>query len=261
MKTLIALLVAAVALPLGANAAADRSSGTLNVNTTLGSGYRFGLRFCPPGTPSTTEECILFSGQGGIPGLGQAKVTYVKSFDQTICPGQVVGQRTSLIEVAGKGQLTIAMEFPYCANTAPTNTVMRGTIVEGTGFFAGASGSLQIASATEAPQCGSAGCMGSARDTWTGNIAVPGREFDLTPPSFQPLGTKTVRAPRKAKTVRVRYAPKAQDAVDGVLPATCRPSSGSRFKVGRTTRVTCSAEDTSANVGTTSFRVKVTRRR
>ena len=59
----------------------------------------------------------------------------------------------------------------------------------------------------------------------------------------------------------VRYALQARDAVDGPRPVTCKPSSGSRFKAGRTTRVSCSAEDTSANAATTSFTVKVTRRR
>jgi hypothetical protein len=261
MKPLIALLVAAVALPLGAHAAADRSSGTLNVNTALSTGYRLGPQYCPPGTPSTTDECVSFSGATGIPGLGRATVTYVKSFDQTICPGQVVAQKTSLIDVAGKGQLKVAMEYPYCVNPAPNSTVHSGTIIEGTGVFAGATGSLQIASTVAGPQCGTGGCQGSANDTWTGTLAVPGLEFDLTAPVFQPFASKRVKAPKKAKTVRVRYAPMAQDAVDGVVPVQCKPASGSRFKVGRTTRVTCSAEDTSANVATTNFRVKVTRRR
>ena len=264
MKTqriLIALLAAAVALPLGANATEDRASGTLAVNTTLSSGYRFGLQYCPQGTPSTTTDCIQFTAANSIPGLGRATVTYVKSFDDTICPARVVQQKTTLIDVAGKGQFRVAMDYPVCANIAPSSVVNQGTIVEGTGAFAGASGSIQIASTVNAPSCGAGGCMGSSNDTWTGNLNVPGREFDLAPPIFQPVATKTVRAPKRAKTIRVRYAPKAQDAVDGAMPVTCKPASGSRFKVGRTTRVTCSAEDTSANVAATSFRVKVTRRR
>jgi hypothetical protein len=261
MKTLIALLVVAVAVPLGANAAADRSSGTLNVDSTLSSSFRFGLQYCPPGTPSTTTDCVQFAGIGALPGLGRAKVTYVKSFDDTICPNRVVQQRTTILEVAGKGQLTVAMEHPLCADPAPSSVAIRGTIAEGTGAFAGASGSIQIASTVNAPSCGSGGCMGSSNDRWTGNLAIPGREFDLTPPVFQPLASKRVKVPRKAKTVRVRYTAQAQDAVDGPVPVKCMPASGSRFKVGRTTRVTCSAEDTSANVATTSFTVTVRKKR
>jgi hypothetical protein len=259
MKTLIALLVAAVALPIGASAAADRSSGTLNVNTTISTGYRLGQN-CPPGTPPTTEECIIFTGAGGIPGLGRATVTYVKSFDETICPGQVVGQRTSLIDVAGKGQLKVAMDFPYCANRAPNSTVHRGTVVEGTGMFAGASGSLQIASTVEAPRCSASGCWGPASDTWTGNVSVPGLAFDLTAPVLQGARPKSVKAPKKAKSVRVRYSVTAQDDMGGSMPANCLPRSGSRFKVGRT-KVNCTAEDTSANVATASFTVTVKRAR
>jgi hypothetical protein len=261
MKTLIALLIAAVALPVGASSAAKQSSVTLNVNTTVGSSYRFGRQYCPPGTPSTTGDCVEFTGAAGIPGLGRATVTYVKSFDTTICPSGVVQQRTALVEVAGKGRLEIAMDFPVCSDVAPSSVVNRGTIAGGTGIYAGASGSFQFASTVNAASCGGSGCRGTSMDTWTGSLAVPGREFDLTPPVFQPVTSKRVQAPRKAKTVRVRYAPQAQDAVDGPMPVTCKPSSGSRFKVGRTTRVSCSAEDTSANVATTSFSVRVTRRR
>jgi HYR domain len=257
MKTLIALLIAAVALPLGASAS---SSGSLELNSTLSTNYRFGRNFCPPGTPVTTTDCVIFAGTTGIAGLGRATFTYVKSFDDTTCQGRVVQQKTTVVDVAGKGRLTVAMDYPVCADTAPSSVVIRGTIAEGTGIYAGASGTLQIASTVNAPSCGAGGCTGLATDTWTGNLAVSGLEFDLTPPVFRPIPLKRVQAPRKAKTVRARYAPHAQDAVDGARPATCKPRSGSRFKVGRTTRVTCSAEDRSANVASTTFRVKVTRR-
>jgi hypothetical protein len=251
MRTLIALLVVAVALPLGANAASDRSSGTLDVNSTLSTGYRFGLNYCPPGTPSSTTDCVGFSGLSGIPGLGRATVTYVKSFDQTICPGRVVAQSTSLIDVAGKGQLKVAMESPFCVDPAPNSTVHRGTVVEGTGIFAGASGSLQIASTVGAPRCGTGGCMGSANDTWTGSLSVPGLAFDLTAPVLQGV---------RSKSVRIRYAVTALDNVEGTVPVTCVPRSGSRFSVGRK-KVTCSAEDTSANLTTASFTVTVRKKR
>lgn len=261
MKILIALLVAAVALPLGANASENRARGTLDVNTTISSRYRFGLQYCPPGTPSTTTNCVQFTAANGIPGLGRATITYVKSFDDTICPGRVVQQKTTLVDVAGKGQLTVAMDYPVCSDIAPSSVVNRGTIAEGTGIYAGASGSLQFASTVNAPLCGAGGCTGSSNDTLTANLAVPGREFDLTPPVFQAVASKRVKAPKKAQTVRVRYAPTAQDAVDGPVPVTCMPRSGSLFKVGRRTRVLCSAEDTSANVATTSFIVTVKRSR
>jgi hypothetical protein len=153
------------------------------------------------------------------------------------------------------------MEVPFCADPAPNSTVHRGTVVEGTGIFAGASGSLQIASTVEAARCGPGGCLGSANDTWTGSLSVPGLAFDLTAPVLRGVRSKRVRAPENAKSVRVRYSVTAQDDVDGQVPVKCKPASGSRFKVGRTTKVTCTAEDASANVATTSFTVTVRKKR
>jgi HYR domain len=196
MKTFIALLVAAVTLPFGANAAADRSSGTLDVNTAISTGYRVGP--CPPGTPSTAEDCVMFSGTSGF--------------------------------------------------------------VEGTGIYAGASGELQTASTVEAPRCGTGGCAGTANDTWTGNVSVPGLAFDLTAPVLQGARSMSVKAPTKGKSVRVRYSVTAQDDTGGSMAVKCLPRSGSLFRVSRT-KVTCGAEDTSANVATASFTVRVKRAR
>jgi len=58
------------------------------------------------------------------------------------------------------------------------------------------------------------------------------------------------------KRVRVRFSVAAHDDVDGAVPVTCRPRSGSYFKIGRTV-VTCTAMDTSANERTARFAVTV----
>jgi hypothetical protein len=81
---------------------------------------------------------------------------------------------------------------------------------------------------------------------------VPGVEFDVTPPTVSGAVAKTVRAPRRVKTARVRCNVTAQDDLDGSLPMTRRPRSGSRFKLGKT-RVTCSATDKSANTSAAKF--------
>ena len=47
----------------------------------------------------------------------------------------------------------------------------------------------------------------------------------------------------------------ALDSVDGALPVTCDPPSGTRFPLGTTT-VACTAVDSSGNVGTNSFTVE-----
>ncbi|WP_141698600.1 HYR domain-containing protein, partial [Streptomyces lushanensis] len=46
----------------------------------------------------------------------------------------------------------------------------------------------------------------------------------------------------------IRYTAGARDVIDGSVPVTCAPPSGSRFPVGRTT-VTCTAKDRAGNTG------------
>ena len=69
---------------------------------------------------------------------------------------------------------------------------------------------------------------------------------------------RTVRVPRSGKRVRVRYVVRANDTVDGALPVTCDPRSGSLFMLGRTT-VACEAVDSSGNTGRARFTVTVRR--
>jgi hypothetical protein len=260
---------AALAVLAGASSTAalgrDSASGSLQINAALVAGYEFGLNWCPAGTPATTEDCVHFVGAGAVPGLGHVTETYTKSFDPSICPDQVTSHPNVVLEVAGKGEIEVSMNpWPSCADPAASSpsgvtSLLEGTITRGTGKFAGASGSLKVTNHVSPPSSCAAGCRGSAEDVWTGTLIVPGMEFDLTPPVLSGARPKTVKAPRTAKFARVRYAVKAQDGVDGAVPVKCKPASGSRFKVGRT-KVTCFAEDTSANVATTQFTVTVKRR-
>ncbi len=80
----------------------------------------------------------------------------------------------------------------------------------------------------------------------------------MTPPTLRGAVNKTVRAPKASKRVRVIYRVIASDAVDGSVPVSCQPRSGSRFKIGRTF-VECSATDTSANAKMGRFSVIVKR--
>jgi HYR domain len=52
----------------------------------------------------------------------------------------------------------------------------------------------------------------------------------------------------------------ATDGVDGAVPVSCRPRSGSRFKLGRTT-VRCEATDSSGNATKAAVSVTVKRGR
>ncbi len=96
-------------------------------------------------------------------------------------------------------------------------------------------------------------------ETWTGTLSVPGgRDFDTTPPMLSGATSKTVRAPKGAKSVRVTYKVTATDNADSQVPVTCRPRSGSRFFIGRTT-VKCAATDSSANTTDAAFTIRVRR--
>jgi HYR domain len=102
--------------------------------------------------------------------------------------------------------------------------------------------------------------FGRGTETWTGTLAVPGLEFDVTPPTLSGARSKTVRAPKRARRIRVIYKVTASDAVDGQLPVSCEPRSGARFPIGRTF-VTCKATDSSGNTRGARFVVTVKRRR
>jgi hypothetical protein len=71
---------------------------------------------------------------------------------------------------------------------------------------------------------------------------------------------KTVRAPKGAMRVRVTYNVTASDAVDGPVPVSFSPRSGSRLPIGRNI-VTCEATDSSANATRARFVVTVKKRR
>ena len=226
----------------------------------------FGASYCPAGTPATTDECVRFVGVAEVRGLGRVTETYTKSFDSATCPGRVTSHPTTVFEIAGKGVIEVAMEpWPTCsdpANVSPSGVTasLAGRIVRGTQKFAGASGSLKVTNHVKPASCTGGGCRGTATDIWTGTLVVPGMEFDLTPPVVSGAASKSVTAPRTARFVRVRYSVKAQDAIDGFVPAPCKPVSGSRFKLGRT-KVVCTAKDSSANVATARFTVTVKRGR
>ena len=91
-------------------------------------------------------------------------------------------------------------------------------------------------------------------------LVVPGLEFDVVAPAMTGARSKTVRAPKGAKRIRVTYNVTASDIVDGRVPVTCVPRSGSRFLIRRAA-VRCSAADSSANTSSAKFIVTVRMRR
>jgi hypothetical protein len=75
------------------------------------------------------------------------------------------------------------------------------------------------------------------------------------PPAVTTSGDVTVTA-TAAAGVAATFTATAQDKLDGKLPASCSPASGSTFPVGTTT-VSCWASNSLGKLGTASFAVVV----
>jgi hypothetical protein len=206
---------------------------------------------CPSGTPDGVW-CIQHVGTADVPGLGRVAESYTNTAgDSSVCPPErpVVQFRAAVLEIAGRGRIDLSVAGPVCGTRSPTPVgPLYATVTGGSGRYAGASGSLVFNSYVSPTD--------TSRDTWSGSLTVPGLDFDLARPVLAGAVAKTVRAPREARRVRVRYAVTARDAVDGVVPVACAPRSGSRFRRGRTV-VQCSATDSSANTATKRFVVTV----
>jgi large repetitive protein len=93
----------------------------------------------------------------------------------------------------------------------------------------------------------------AAGNSVTARFAVTVR--DTTPPRVIVPAPMTIPATGSAGVV-VTFSASATDPVDGPLPATCSPASGSTFPIG-VTPVTCSATDRSGNRGTATFTITV----
>jgi len=209
----------------------------------------------------TATDCAARTVGGPFPGLGQVTASYTFQMNLgSACSGGL-GRALDYpirLEVAGKGAIDVAVSEGPCIPIESVRTQTQAfTVTGGTGIYAGASGSGTLERV-----------LGNPRDdgsrhgleTWKGTLTAPGLEFDLIAPRLVGATSRKVVARHRAKRVRVRFVVTATDDVDGQVPVTCRPRSGTRFAIGRT-RVRCSATDTSANTAKRSFKITVRRRR
>lgn len=240
----------------GADASAA-DTGTLTFNTQID--VRYPSASCAAGTPFGVE-CYDRTGTGVIRGLGRVNesMTYQVESAPAGCNSDDVRvlPTTARFSVPGKGEIELSIGGSACVprGLGPLRAEADFTITGGSGRYVGASGQGRYIDLSNGPP------SFRGRDTWTGTLVVPGLEFDITPPTISGAVAKTVRAPRGAKRARVVYAVSARDAVDGAVPVSCVPRSGSRFAIGRTV-VSCSATDTSGNTRTARFTVTVRPRR
>ena len=253
------LALAALATALAAAATIQVASGVAKTRAAMGSltveavlAMKSTVGTCPPGSPPDADLCAARTGSGAVRGLGEVSETYTFFVQEGDCDH--IFETTVRLEVAGKGELQLAVDR-YRGECIESALILSRafTITGGSGIYAGASGGGTVNHQAVATPSGSSGT-----DTWTGTLNVPGLEFDVTPPTLSGAVNRTVRARKGSKRARVTYRVTASDAVDGSVPVSCRPRSGSRFRIGRTL-VKCSATDTSANAKTGRFRVIVKR--
>ena len=251
------LALAALATALAAAATVQVASGVAKTGVATGSlTFEAALRMtsrlgeCPPGSPPDADVCAARTGSGDVRGLGGVSEAYTFFVQEGDCDR--VFETTVRLEVAGKGELQLAVDRYQgeCISSA-LNLSRAFTITGGSGIYAGGSGGGTVNHRASPTPSGSAG-----RDTWAGTLNVPGLEFDVTPPTLSGAISKTVRAPKGARRVRVTYKVTATDNADGQVPVACAPRSGSRFPIGRTV-VRCSVTDSSANTGNATFRITV----
>lgn len=258
----LGLVVIAALYAAGATAAAvsglERGAGSLGLRATVLLVSTQGGA-CPPETSSTTE-CFGRRGTGRVAGLGDVTVSYsyLADLGHPACSAgsvRILGYPARLT-VTGKGelQLAVAARSDCLSQAAGLSPEQSFTITGGTGIYTGASGSGTVSRALAQTGGGAAG-----RETWAGTLTVPELEFDVTRPVLTGVASRVVRAARGARTARVFFKVVARDDRDGVLPSTCSPRSGSRFRLGRT-RVVCSSTDRSGNTATAAFAITVERR-
>lgn len=249
------MLSLAAAASIGGTAlgSVSREAGTLELSHAVLTG-RIAQVDCPAGAPDSMA-CFQLTNKGRIRGLGavlEQNLIFVEGAD-TSCEHW---HASPVLTVPGKGEIELSLH-PAGDCVVPTTGILAAslvfTVTGGTGIYAGASGSGALLVR------GTPGSTNTATEILDGSLTVAGLDFDLAPPVLRGAVSKTVLAPRKAKRMRVTYAVKARDAVDGAVPVACKPRSGSSFKVGRT-KIRCSATDSSGNTATATFTVTVKRR-
>jgi hypothetical protein len=209
--------------------ASDVVDGDLAVSCDPASGSTFGL-----GTTTVTCTATDAAGNAGS-----------ESFDVTVV------DTTPPVISGTPGDFTVEATGPDGATatyTAPTaSDLVDGVVAVTCEPPSGALFPLDVATVVTCTATDSTGNSSTSTftvlvsDTTAPVLAVPG---DITEEATGPDGAT------------VTYAVTASDTVDGDVPVTCVPPSGSTFALG-TVEVGCTATDSSANTGSGAFKVTV----
>lgn len=266
IRLLLAVCAAALVLAETAAGGGRRAADTLNVRAVFN--VAASSVSCSAGSPAGAA-CYAVRGSATIRGLGrvtdQHMIMTVGAADGSKTACATLSFSPEVLTIVGKGQIDSSIMVAAGCNGIPTGFTVTG----GSGDFTGATGngSFQPGIVQSGHWVDTDDNNPEAddilndwhTDTWTGSLSAANYTFDLTPPVISGAVSKKVTAPSGAKHVRVRFSVTAKDAVDGRVHATCKPRSGSLFRIGRT-HVKCTATDSSANTATAHFTITVKQR-
>ena len=222
----------------------------------------------PPPTPNPNDVVAEATGPSG------AVVTYPPTFDSggrlVVCTppsGSLfpLGETTVQCDNSTTFTVTVVDTTPPTLNLPGPLTLEATSAAGATGTFTATATDLVDGSVLVscAPPSGSTFPLGgttvsctaadAAGNAATGSFTVT--VVDTTPPTLNLPAPLTLEATSAAGATGT-FTATATDLVDGSVPVSCAPSSGSTFPLGVTT-VSCSASDTAGNGATGSFTVTV----
>ena len=272
--------------------AAETASVCTGADDSCAPGALPAVQLVSSANPATAGASVTFTAtEPGLAGAGSPGGTVSFTADSTALPGctnvtLTGGQATCATSSLPAGDHVISAQYSgdtsYTASAAsltqtvntptpPTLSLPPNQTAEATG--PGGANVTYTATATDAqdgpltptcsPASGSLFPLGvtqvncsvtdSSGLTASGSFTVT--VVDTTPPSLNLPSDITAQATGPAGAA-VGYTATATDLVDGSVPVSCSPASGSAFPVGTTT-VSCSATDAHGNTATGSFRITV----
>jgi alpha-tubulin suppressor-like RCC1 family protein len=208
--------------------ATDAVDGPVPVTCSTSSGSTFGLG-------STGVTCTATDAAGNT-----ATGSFTVTVEDTTAPVLTVPEEVTA-QATGPGGASVTWVASATDTVDGTVTV---TCTPGPGTFP---------VGTTAVTCSAADAAGNAASASFG--VTVGAAPDEVPPVIT-LPSAITREATDAAGAAVSYSATALDDVDGSVPVTCAPPSGSTFGIGATT-VTCSATDGAGNAASAGFVVTV----
>ncbi|MCL4524660.1 MAG: Ig-like domain-containing protein, partial [Acidobacteria bacterium] len=151
----------------------------------------------------------------------------------------------TVLDIYGNGIAGVPVTFDVTGANTATGSATTNASGVATFTYAGNSSGLDTIVASYP----NGGASNSVTQDWTGAPS------DTTPPVLS-LPANIITQATSSSGAVVNFSATANDAVDGSVPVSCVPPSGSTFALGTTT-VNCSASDLSNNSASGSFSVTV----